>query len=144
MKNHKTSKQDRESLPEQTKPFASEKTGKEPFSSVDQTNTASNVPRGTLFNTIDLDLRAENRALPQSEVLELIRPFPRILAAAQLVGRWIWVEFTATPAPFTRATLAQLGFHWNNKRRLWQHPCGPMTPASPDEPRAKYGAIRPA
>ena len=142
MKNHKTSKQDRESLPEQTKLVASEKTGEEPSSRVDQNKniTAPNVPRGTLFNTIDLDLRAENRALPQSEVLELIRPFPRILAAAQLVGRWIWVEFAAPPAPFTRATLSQLGFHWNNKRRLWQHPCGPMTPASPDEPRAKYGS----
>ena len=135
MKNHKKSNQDRESLPEQTKLVASEKTG---------TKTLSNVPRGTLFNMIDLDARAVNRALPQSEVLELIRRFPRILAAAQLVGRWIWVEFAAIPERTTRATLAQLGFHWNNKRRLWQHPCGPMTPASPDEPRAKYGAIRPA
>ena len=120
---------------------ASEKTGKEPFSRVDQTSTASNVPRGTLFQSIDLDARALNRALPQGEVLDMIRPFPQILAAAQLVGRWIWVEFAAIPERTTRATLAQLGFHWNNKRRLWQHPCGPVTAASPDEPRAKYGAI---
>ena len=123
---------------------ASEKTGKEPSARVDQNITASNVPRGTLFQSIDLDARALNRALPQGEVLDMIRPFPQILAAAQLVGRWIWVEFAAIPAPTTRTTLAQLGFHWNNKRQLWQHPCGPMTPASPDEPRAKYGAIRPA
>ena len=141
MKNHKTSKQDRESLPEQTKPFASEKAGKEPSSRVDQTNTSSNVPRGTLCQSIDLDTRAVNRALPQEEVLALLRRHPAILRAAQIVGEWLWVEFSAIPERTTRATLAQLGFHWNNKRRLWQHPCGPMTPASPDEPRAKYGAF---
>ena len=144
MKNHRTSNQDRESLPEQTKPFASEKAGKQPSSRVGQTITPPNVPRGTLFQSIDLDARALNRALPQGEVLDMIRFFPQILAAAQIVGRWLWVEFPTAPEPNTRATLAQLGFHWNNKRQLWQHPCGPMTPASPDEPRAKYGAIRPA
>ena len=141
MKNHKKSNQDSESLPEQTKLVASEKTGKETSSRVDQTNTSSNVPRGTLLQSIDLDARAANRALPQEEVLALLRRPPALLRAAQIVGEWLWVEFSAIPAPTTRATLAQLGFHWNNRRRLWQHPCGPMTPASPDEPRAKYGAI---
>ena len=41
----------------------------------------------------------------------------------------------------TTARLAEFGFHWNNKRQCWQHPCGPVTvEASPEDPRAKYGA----
>ena len=140
MNHHHISSQSRESLPEQTKLVASGNQDNQPSPRVDPSQ--DNVTRGTLSQTIDLDERARNRALPQADVLAKVRLHPDILAAAQIVGRWLWVQFAAIPAPSTRATLAQLGFHWNNKRRVWQHPCGPISPdVSPDEPRSKYGAV---
>ena len=42
------------------------------------------------------------------------------------------------------AALSQFGFHWNGKRQVWQHPCGPASEGSPDDPRAKYGTIHAA
>ena len=38
------------------------------------------------------------------------------------------------------ASLAEFGFHWNNLRQTWQHPCGTLTEGTPFEPRKKYGS----
>ena len=91
---------------------------------------------------IDWNQRNRNRQLPTAELLALLRTqAPDLFAIAQVVGQWVWVQFPDKQAPEITAVLAQLGFHWNNKRQCWQHPCGPVTvDASPDDPRAKYGA----
>jgi hypothetical protein len=37
--------------------------------------------------------------------------------------------------------LAELGFHWNNKRQSWQHPCGTITDERATyDPRKRYGS----
>jgi hypothetical protein len=91
---------------------------------------------------IDWNLRNRNRQLPTADLLALLRTqAPDLFAIAQVVGKWVWVQFPDKQAPEVTSVLAQLGFHWNNKRCCWQHPCGPVTvDASPDDPRAKYGA----
>jgi hypothetical protein len=91
---------------------------------------------------IDWNLRNRNRSLPTADLLALLRTqAPDLFAIAQVVGKWVWVQFPDKQAPEVTSVLAQLGFHWNNKRQCWQHPCGPVTvDASPDDPRAKYGA----
>lgn len=95
---------------------------------------------------IDYEQRQTNRNLPTAALLDLMKTTaPEFFAQAQVVGRWVWVEFAERQPREITARLAQLGFHWNNTRQLWQHPCGPVTvEASPDDPRAKYGAFRPA
>jgi hypothetical protein len=39
-----------------------------------------------------------------------------------------------------------LGFHWNQRRGVWQHPCGSFNPFGihPADPRAKYRSYFPA
>jgi hypothetical protein len=39
-----------------------------------------------------------------------------------------------------------LGFHWNQRRNVWQHPCGMFDPlgSHPTDPRAKYRSYFPA
>ena len=60
---------------------------------------------------------------------------------AQIVGSWVWLEFTVAPEPQIRGKLKQLGFHWNSGRKCWQHPCGQFaTEGSGQDPRQKYGS----
>ena len=42
------------------------------------------------------------------------------------------------------AALSELGFHWNRKRQLWQHPCGQFVTGSRRDPRDKYQTYFPA
>ncbi len=57
------------------------------------------------------------------------------------MGKWIWVTFPEPPAEKIRGQLSQFGFHWNNHRKCWQHPCGQFaTEGSGQDPRAKYGS----
>lgn len=90
---------------------------------------------------IDYAKRLENRNLSTPALLALLKAqAPDLYAIAQVVGKWVWVQFSDKQPPQVTAVLAQLGFHWNNKRQCWQHPCGPITTeASPDDPREKYG-----
>ena len=91
---------------------------------------------------IDMAKRTANRQLATRDLLALLRSeAPSLYEVAQVVGKWVWVQFSEKQPPEVTSVLAQLGFHWNNKRQCWQHPCGvPMTEASPDDPRAKYGS----
>ncbi len=66
---------------------------------------------------------------------------PRFFEIAEVVGKWVWIQFTEKqPSEITRV-LAELGFHWNNTRQTWQHPCGtiPFEHATYD-PRKRYGS----
>lgn len=94
---------------------------------------------------IDAEARKKNRTLPTEQVLALLQIQDRRLwEMAEVVGKWIWVSFTESPAPTVRQTLAQLGFHWNRTRQSWQHPCGQFRLSSAGDPREKYQAHRPA
>ena len=66
---------------------------------------------------------------------------PEIFEQAVVVGQWVWLEFTgARPAPQVLGKLRQLGFHWNRRRRCWQHPCGTRAANDPRD-SGKYEVI---
>ena len=90
---------------------------------------------------IDMAKRTANRQLATRDLLALLRSeAPSLYDIAQVVGKWVWVEFPDKQPPQITSQLAQFGFHWNSKRQVWQHPCGVLTEGSPDDPREKYGS----
>ena len=94
---------------------------------------------------IDFARRRANRDLATEQLLSLLRTeAPRFYELAEVVGKWVWIHFTDKQPREVTATLAQLGFHWNNARQTWQHPCGALTQGSPNDPREKYGTRHPA
>ena len=94
---------------------------------------------------IDSEARKKNRTLPTEKVLTLLQQQDRRLwELAEVVGKWVWVSFSESPAPTVRQTLAQLGFHWNRTRQSWQHPCGQFRLSSSGDPREKYQSYQPA
>ncbi len=95
-----------------------------------------NAPVKPYVNFAERDF---NRALPTEKVLEkLKRWMPAQFELAKVVGKWVWITFPEAPAERVRAELSQLGFHWNNVRKCWQHPCGAALPRGSQEPTAKY------
>ena len=94
---------------------------------------------------IDTEARKQNRTLPTEKVLALLQQHDRRLwEMAEVVGKWIWICFSESPAPTVRQTLAQLGFHWNRTRQAWQHPCGQFRLSSAGDPHEKYPTYNPA
>ena len=81
----------------------------------------------------------ENRKRPAGEIIPLLSP--EIRQNAYKVGAWIWVEFDSRPSPNIINELKDLGFRWNNIRKVWQHTGGVFRPSSPDDPRFKYGQV---
>jgi hypothetical protein len=69
---------------------------------------------------INLELRRANRALETAKLLVLLRSeTPNFFELAEVVGKWVWIQFTEKqPSEITRV-LAELGFHWNNTRQTW-------------------------
>src|SRR5438309_6762289 len=66
---------------------------------------------------------------------------PDIWSQAEVVGKWVWLEFNVPPLKEIRAKLKQLGFHWNRVRRCWQHPCGVQRGRSTRDPRGVYAVV---
>jgi len=94
---------------------------------------------------IDREQRNKNRTLPTPKVLNiLLTSLPDVYRVAEVVGKWVWVQFTETPAAEIRQQLSQLGFHWNGQRQAWQHPCGQFSLSSPHDPHQKYASYFPA
>jgi hypothetical protein len=94
---------------------------------------------------IDTEARKKNRTLPTPKVLELLKTSnPGLFNLAEVVGKWVWIQFRETPAPELRQILAQLGFHWNRERQAWQHPCGAFRLSSAQDPHEKYASYFPA
>jgi len=91
---------------------------------------------------INLELRRANRKLETDKLLALLRSeTPNFFDLAEVVGKWVWIQFSDKQPPTVTRVLAELGFHWNNTRQTWQHPCGTI----PDEratydPRRRYGS----
>jgi hypothetical protein len=90
--------------------------------------------------------RAANRALPAERVVELLQKYvPHAYQCAEVVGTWVWITYAVAPEESERAWLSQLGFHWNNKRQCWQHPCGQQEIHRGQlDPRVKYERHCPA
>lgn len=84
--------------------------------------------------------------MPTPKVLDLlIDTLPEAYNVAEVVGKWIWVQFAEVPAVEIRRQLSELGFHWNNARQSWQHPCGIYRDRRIAlDPRRKYGSYFPA
>ncbi len=94
---------------------------------------------------IDSEARKQNRTLPTPKVLSALhQQLPAAYRLAEVVGKWVWVRFTETPAAEIRQQLAQLGFHWNRERQAWQHPCGKFSLSSSADPHEKYSSYYPA
>ena len=91
---------------------------------------------------VNFQQREENRALATEKVLALLRQWlPAAYDLAEVVGKWVWVTFPEQPAETVRGQLSQFGFHWNNSRKCWQHPCGQfITEGSGQDPRQRYGS----
>lgn len=66
---------------------------------------------------------------------------PEIWSQAQVVGRWVWLEFNVPPLEEVRGKLKELGFHWNRARRCWQNPCGVPCSGSGKDPRGAYPVV---
>ncbi len=91
---------------------------------------------------IDLALRRANRELNTNKLLALLRnDEPNFFQVAEVVGKWVWIQFAEKqPSKVTRI-LAELGFHWNTHRQTWQHPCGMIADERADyDPRQRYGS----
>ena len=74
----------------------------------------------------------------------LHQQLPAAYRLAEVVGKWVWVQFKEQPTAEIRQALAQLGFHWNRERQAWQHPCGQFSLSSSGDPREKYSHYHPA
>jgi hypothetical protein len=101
----------------------------------EQSSTQNSLPR------ISFKHRRRNRALPVERLLKLLRSTaPRFWDVAEVVGKWVWITFTEKQPREVTMTLSELGFHWNNIRQCWQHPCGTSSERTPRDPRNKYGS----
>ena len=93
---------------------------------------------------IDTEARKKNRTMPTDKVLALLHTVnPDLFNLAEVVGKWIWVQFKDQPAAILRQQLAQLGFHWNRERQAWQHPCGAFRLRGAGDPHEKYSSYYP-
>ena len=114
------------------------------------TNTTSQLPAAApeqamparILPYVNFKERDANRALSTDRVLELLRKWmPEQFNLAEVVGHWVWLTFTEQPAEQVRGQLSQFGFHWNNARKCWQHPCGQFrAEGSGEDPRQRYGS----
>src|ERR1019366_6081960 len=89
------------------------------------TQTTKQAKPARILPYVNFQQRDENRALSTDRVLDLLRKWmPEQYGLAEVVGKWVWITFTEQPAETVRGQLSQFGFHWNNARKCWQHPCG--------------------
>jgi hypothetical protein len=82
-----------------------------------------------------------NRRLSTETVLNYLRTrLPRQYEVVEVVGKWVWLDVSPARKPGLASVLWALGFHWNQRRGVWQHPCGSFNPFGihPADPRAKY------
>ena len=95
---------------------------------------------------IDFTRRNSNRALNTERLLALLRrEMPKFFELAEVVGKWVWIQFDGKQPVTVTAVLSELGFHWNNKRQSWQHPCGEYRDKRGTvDPHQKYASYFPA
>ena len=95
---------------------------------------------------INMELRRANRQMETEKLLSLLRSeTPNFFELAEVVGKWVWIQFSDKQPPTVTRVLAELGFHWNNKRQSWQHPCGEFRDKRGSvDPHQKYTSYFPA
>ncbi len=114
--------------PENTLNTSTSPTGTTSATAPDENPKSEIVNRKSIRPYINYAERAFNRNLPAEKILAVLKRWmPREYGLAKVIGKWIWITFPEQPVERVRADLSQLGFHWNNTRKCWQHPCG--TPA---------------
>jgi hypothetical protein len=103
----------------------------------EQLNTAN-----TCLRRINFARRRVNRSLDTESLLAMLcNRAPRFFELAEVVGKWVWIQFADKQPVEVTHTLAELGFHWNRARQAWQHPCGLQRHiAATYDPRARYGS----
>jgi hypothetical protein len=121
------------------------KTNTKNINKKDQKSVAQNRPEQLSTGSrpkIDFALRQTNRKLETEKLLALLRSkTPSFFELAEVVGKWIWIQFTDKQPPSITRVLAELGFHWNNARQTWQHPCGMIADKRATyDPRKRYGS----
>lgn len=91
---------------------------------------------------IDFKRRYANRGLDTQNLLTLLSgEFPDFFELAEVIGKWVWIQFEGKQPVQITSALSELGFHWNNTRQAWQHPCGTITDERADyDPRKRYGS----
>jgi hypothetical protein len=103
----------------------------------------TNVRPSSVSKTRAFAAHTANRELATQTVLALLKAqLPAQYELAEIVGRWIWLDFPARAHRAAANALWRLGFHWNQRRCLWQHPCGVCAPYNvhSGDPRSKYGS----
>ena len=74
---------------------------------------------------INFARRRMNRSLDTLHLLNLLRSrAPEFFGIAEVVGKWVWIQFAEKQPASITSQLSELGFHWNDVRQAWQHPCG--------------------
>jgi hypothetical protein len=107
--------------------------------------TAQLIETKTELPKLNLAKRIRNRSLPTDRVLKLLqKEAPRFWELAEVVGKWVWIQFEDKQPSEITVILSQLGFHWNNRRQVWQHPCGQIMSRGNYDPRRRYGSYFPA
>jgi len=103
----------------------------------EQLNTAK-----TGLARINLARRMANRSLTTERLLGLLRKqSPRFFELAEVVGKWVWIQFERKQPNHITSVLAELGFHWNKTRQAWQHPCRVYcAKGAAYDPRTRYGS----
>jgi hypothetical protein len=110
-----------------------------------QNRTAQRIGDGGKLPKIDFRQRFFNRGLSTDKVLDMLyHETPRFWELCQVVGKWVWIQFAEKQPPTVTAELSQLGFHWNRKRQVWQHPCGNFRTGTHRDPREMYPTFYPA
>jgi hypothetical protein len=108
-----------------------------------QNRTAQRI--GNRLQRINFNRRHRNRALRTESLLHLIRrEAPEFWELAEVVGRWVWIQFDDRQPRQITAALSEFGFHWNWRRQAWQHPCGHLGTSANYDPRRRYGSYFPA
>jgi hypothetical protein len=88
-----------------------------------------------------------NRGLSTEKVLNYLRTqLPSQYELAEVVGKWVWLDVSPARQLRLAKMLWTLGFHWNQRRAVWQHPCGRFNPfgSHPTDPHTKYHSYFPA
>jgi DNA repair protein RadC len=110
-------------------------------------SSESNQTRSNLFEQVDGRKRVivnvnDASKLNTLALLDRLKTdMPEIWSQAQVVGKWVWLEFSIPPLKEVRAKLKELGFHWNAARKCWQHSCGVRRPRSGRDPRGVYPVV---
>ncbi|MHB8522733.1 MAG: hypothetical protein ACYDH9_18510, partial [Limisphaerales bacterium] len=145
-KSNKNQSSELKSRPEQLSGNTNTETQPQPAAAQQQTSQQTGGRPARVLPYVNYQERDANRALPTHRVLDLLRRrMPAQYDLAEVVGKWVWITFTEQPAEQVRGQLSQFGFHWNNSRKCWQHPCGQFqTEGSDQNPREKYGSHFPA